>query len=276
MSQPDEFDAVRSDPDPLRRAKRAGELIAVYQQRSAELARLRRAAIEEARDARGLNYTEIADQLGITKGRITQIRTTAPPPERAFFGVGPVSVGVPLRFGTDDRMRTYVDASDLLAQEQTEGLLNGLSLTAQRFPIRPELDHPPPGDAVVICGPKSAPVGANLLSRDERLAVTKIGGRWWIEDRETGERYGSPRSDEPPLNADLGYFARHKIDGSAVLHVAGITAIGSSGVLHYLANHVAELWSKLGDTEFSLIVRCEYADDITITGSALLAGPYEW
>jgi Sigma-70, region 4 len=54
----------------------------VYQQRAVELARLRRAAIEEAHRDRGLSYTEIAEALGITKGRITQIRDTAPLPER--------------------------------------------------------------------------------------------------------------------------------------------------------------------------------------------------
>ncbi|MFE3988325.1 sigma factor-like helix-turn-helix DNA-binding protein [Nocardia tengchongensis] len=34
------------------------------------------------------SYTEIADRLGITKGRISQIRSTAPGPERAILGVG--------------------------------------------------------------------------------------------------------------------------------------------------------------------------------------------
>ncbi|MFE3024727.1 sigma factor-like helix-turn-helix DNA-binding protein [Nocardia tengchongensis] len=33
----------------------------------------------------GWSYTEIADRLGITKGRISQIRSTAPGPERALL-----------------------------------------------------------------------------------------------------------------------------------------------------------------------------------------------
>ena len=98
MSSPDDFDEVRRDPDPIRRGRR------VYQQRAAELARLRREAIEEAHIGQGLTYTEIATALGITKGRVTQIRGGAPARERAFFGVGPVHVGVPLREGTDDRI----------------------------------------------------------------------------------------------------------------------------------------------------------------------------
>src|SRR5213082_1665578 len=96
----DDFDSVRGDPDPVRRGLRATRLLTTYQQRAAELARLRKAAIEEAHRERGLSYTEIAKELGITKGRITQIRASDSRVERAFFGVGPVSVGVPYRYRT--------------------------------------------------------------------------------------------------------------------------------------------------------------------------------
>jgi hypothetical protein len=73
----DEFESVRRDPDPIRRGQRASSLLAHYQQRATELARLRKAAIEEAHRDRGMSYTEIAAALGITKGRITQIRNDA-------------------------------------------------------------------------------------------------------------------------------------------------------------------------------------------------------
>lgn len=272
----DEFEVVRRDPDPVRRGQRAGELITVYQQRSAELARIRKIAIEEARDKLGLSYTEIATKLGITKGRITQIRSSAPRAERAFFGVGPVHIGVPLRLGTDDRMRTYIDASDQQAQDQADALVSALALTPIKYPIRPEATEPPSGDAVVICGPKSAPVGANLLSRDDSLSINKIDGLWRIVDQNTGKATIAPRNDDPPLPADLGYLARHKTSDGVVVHVAGISAIGSSGVLHYLTTHLGDLWSSLGDVEFSMVVRCEYVDDITITDSAAFIGPYVW
>jgi hypothetical protein len=124
--QPDDFDAVRNDPDPIRRGRRATALMSIYQQRATELARVRREAIEEAHRTQSLTYTEIAAALGITKGRVTQIRSAAPPRERAFFGVGPIRVGVPLREGTDDRMRSYVDAADLATQEDTATLLTTL------------------------------------------------------------------------------------------------------------------------------------------------------
>lgn len=275
MSWRDELDAVTADPDPLRRARRAGELSEAYRQRQHELARVRRVAIDQA-NAQGMSYTEIAAAFGVSKGRISQIRSSAPPAERAFFGVGPVTVGVPLRFGTDDRMRTYIDAADALAQKETERQLAALSLAALDKPIRPERAEPFDGDAVVICGPKSAPVGAALLARDEHLDIRKVDGRWWIIDQETGEKFGSPRSDTPPINADIGYLARHLIDDRVVVHVAGITAVGSSGVLHYLTRNLPDLWAAVGDVEFSMVIRCEYSDDITITTSSALIDPIMW
>src|SRR5687767_3762361 len=107
-----EFENVRREPDPVRRGKRATDLLTIYQQRATELARLRKAAIEEAHRVGGLSYTEIAAALGITKGRITQIRNDAPRPERALFGIGPVSIGVPYRYQTTDRERPLIAAED--------------------------------------------------------------------------------------------------------------------------------------------------------------------
>ncbi|MGW5387231.1 sigma factor-like helix-turn-helix DNA-binding protein [Nocardia sp. NPDC003963] len=171
-----EFDEVRSDPDPVRRGQRATELITRYQQRAVELARLRKEAIEEAHRT-GLSYTEIAERLGITKGRISQIRTNAPPPERAFFGVGPVAVGIPRRVGVEDgRERRYFDVSDQSAQERVEVDLARLSLASTRFEIDPDAEDVPAGDAVVICGPKSAPVAQHLLAADDSLSFENIDG----------------------------------------------------------------------------------------------------
>jgi hypothetical protein len=276
MADVDDFDAVRADTDPLRRARRATTLQTHYQQRATELARLRKAAIEEAHREQNISYTEIAAALGITKGRITQIRSTAPGPERAFFGVGPVSVGVPLRHGTDYRMRTYIDASDALAQQQAESMLASLSLESERFNIEPDREEPPEGDSIVVCGPRSAPVGARLLADDEHLGFVRQDGKWRIEDRDAGAQYYSPRLSEPAEEAEFGYFARHRQENGVVLHVAGITAVGSSGVLHYLLANVRELYRSLGDVSFSMVVRCTYSGETAVTSSELVAGPYRW
>ncbi|MHA6793158.1 hypothetical protein ACVGVM_06490 [Pseudonocardia bannensis] len=271
---PDEFEDVRRDPDPIRRGQRAGALLSLYQQRATEMARLRRAAIEEAHD-QGMTYTEIATALGITKGRVTQIRNTAPAPERAFFGVGPVSIGVPLRQGTDDRMRSYIDAADVATLEATEALLNSLSLGVERFTVSPDTAEPPAGDAVVICGPKSAPLGADLMNRDPVLGMVRENDRWWITNKQTGERYGSPHNEAPTGSGDIAYLARHRDDSRVVVHIAGIHSPGSGGVAHYLGRHLGELHNQVGDKPFSMAIRCQL-DGLTVTGSEVLAGPYIW
>ena len=58
-----EFERVRQDPDPIRRAKRSTAMIEVYMVRMAELSHLRKGAIEQANDA-GMSYTEIAAAWG--------------------------------------------------------------------------------------------------------------------------------------------------------------------------------------------------------------------
>lgn len=275
MSGADEFDSVRRDPDPIRRGKRATDLLTLYQQRAAELARLRRAAIEQAHREQGMTYTEIATALGITKGRVTQIRSTAPGPERAFFGVGPVSVGVPYRYQTTDRQRPLIAAEDAQTGEQMERLLGTLALAVSRYQIEPDDAEAPARDTVVVCGPKSAPLGAALLADDPALSMIERDGRWWIEHRTTGERLSSPADDLAPQAADVAYVARHRQDDRVIVHIAGIHSIGSLGAAHYLTTHFAEIFRETGDESFSLAVRASY-DGLTITGSELAAGPYVW
>jgi hypothetical protein len=271
----DDFDDVRRDPDPLRRGRRATELLVVYQQRAAELARLRKVAVEDAHRELGLSYTQIAAAMGLTKGRVSQIRGTAPPPERAFFGTGPVSVGVPLRHGMTDRKRPLVAAEDMQAGEETARLLEGYALAVARYQIEPQTVAAPPGDAVVICGPKTAPVGAALLARDPVLDIREDGGRWWITERATGQRLGSPSDEPDPAAADLAYVARHCGGEHVTVHIAGIHAIGSLGAVHYLAGHLAELFAAAGDASLSLVTRASY-DGLQITSSSLAAGPFTW
>ena len=273
MSDADEFASVRRDPDPIRRGRRATELLTTYQQRSTELARLRKAAIEEAHRDRDMSYTEIAAALGITKGRVTQIRGSAPGPERALFGVGPVAVGVPYRYQTTDRERPLIAAEDARSGEQVEQLLSTLGFAVTRFQIDPDTRELPAGDAVVICGPKSSPMATSLLARDPAFTFAEEDDRWVIEDRSSGERHAS--SADSGGSGDLAYLARHQMGDRTVLHVAGIHAIGSLGALHYVTRHLSELHRSTGNAEFSCIIGAKY-DGLDVTASELISGPVVW
>jgi hypothetical protein len=105
--------------------------------------------------------------------------------------------------------------------------------------------------------------------------MSRDAKRWWIVDKTTGERFGSPLSEQPPGHADLGYLSRRVEGDRVIVHVAGIHSPGSRGVVHYLAHHLPELHRAVGDTSFSLAVRCQL-DELTVTASEILTGPHRW
>lgn len=195
--------------------------------------------------------------------------------ERNFFGDGPVTVAIPLRKGVVERERVLIAAEDSATVDQCESILAGQTLASIRTTITPDTTELPAGDAIVVCGPKSAPVGAWLLDRDPRLRMIEDRSQWSIFDRITGERHPSPSDGPDYPSRDIAYFARHLIDGRTVLHIAGIHAIGSLGMVHYLTCNLTELSATFGDEPFSLVTISDY-DGLTITGSALFLGPHRW
>lgn len=74
----DDVEDLRHEQDPLLQGARATDLINECGERVEELARIRRAAIERAHRRHGLTYAEIAEALGLSRGRLTQIRTSTP------------------------------------------------------------------------------------------------------------------------------------------------------------------------------------------------------
>ena len=273
MATADEFEEVRKNPDPIQRGLRAAELMVEYQQRAIELARLRKASIEEAHLS-GLSYTEIAEKLGVTKGRISQIRSSAPRRERAFFGVGPVAVGIPRRFGREDgRERPFFDATDEAARSTVEETLTQLSLAITNFPIDPDQTRPPEGDCVIICGPKSAPVAQNLLEADPFLGFDHDDDGWSIVDSRTDEQHRSPYQDDNSSRTDIGYFSRRTDGERIIVHIAGITSVGSLGTARWLQDNLDQVFEPTSAL-IDGVVECDFDEDFTVTNSRLLVGPY--
>lgn len=275
-STPDEFESVRVDPDPIRRGKRAGELITVYQQRAVELARLRKEAIEEARRSSDMSFTEIANALGITKGRVTQIRNTAPAPERAFFGVGPVEIALPGRLIRERGDVVIASEDDTAGARLIAGLEKLAFVVANRVVIDPREEWEPKGDAVVICGPASAHIGNVLMSADPVLTMT-LGDnvQWHIVDQATGNRFLSPMDEKDSTRADHAYIARRKLGSRVVVHIAGLHALGSVGAVHYLMRSLPELYAQYGDKQFSMAITSSF-DGLTPKEINVLVPPRVW
>lgn len=274
MSSTDEFADVRRDPDPIRRGRRATELLALYQQRSTELARLRREALEEAHRDLGLPYSQIATSLGITKGRVTQIRSTAPAAARALFGVGPVTIVTPYRYQVTDRERPLLAAEDVAAGEAAKQLLESFDFVTRSAQVGPDDTELPSGDLFVICGPKSSPAVRQLLNTDPRLTIAQDEDGWYIKDRQAQVRHHSP-SDTGRENADVAYVSRRTEGGRTITHVAGLHAIGSLGAVEYLTANAANLYAASAGDDFSLLVVSNF-DGLAIIGSAATSEPLWW
>lgn len=248
----DEFETVRRDRDPRRQGRRATELLVVYQQRIIELARLRREAIRRLQEDEGLSYAAVAGELGLSKGRVGQITQSAPPPERGLFGVGPLTVAVPLRAGSD-RERPVIASEDAIAYERLAAYLRDLNFPVQQQRIPPDGDWRPTGDTVAICGPKSSPVSAAALAADPLLDFRQRDGRWEIADRRNGARWASPLDDDPASGRDIAYVGRLPVAAGSMLLIAGVHALGSVGAVDYLVRHARTVHREVGDQPFSMV-----------------------
>ena len=245
-----------------------------FQQAEVELSRIRREAMEQAA-AGGTSYSEIARQVGLTRGRVSQIRTSGPAIERAFFGVGPIELGVPFRH-IDDRDHPLIAAEDLAARDRLTEVLTGLAFHVDHSGILPDTPWRPSGaDLIAICGPKSSTMIKELFETDPTLAWVRDTeqDRWILEDRQVGTRYESPMDDDDPTATDIGYLGRLPFDdGRHLLLIAGVHAIGSVGVIHYLRAHVKRLYDEVGKKPFSMVIRSDHQGD-EITSSELACQP---
>ncbi len=220
-------------------------------------------------------YSQIATAIGITKGRVTQIRTSAPSRARPLFGVGPVTIVLPFRYQVTDRERPLLAAEDVAAGELAKQLLESFGFATRVAQLGPEDHHLPEGDLFVICGPKSSPAVAQLFASDPRLTMTEDGSGWFIENRATIERYRSPLDEASTRASDTAYVARRTEGTRTITHVAGIHAIGSLGAVEYLTQHAADLYQATAPRDFSLIVASDHKG-LTITRTEALELPLVW
>lgn len=262
----DEFESVRRETDPRRQGRRATELLAVYQQRMTELARLRREDMRRLQ-LEGLSYAAVATEFGLSKGRIGQITQTAPPPERALFGVGPVTVALPLRPG-GERALPVIASEDALAYDRLAALLRELLLAVEQLRIPVDGAWSPDGDVIAICGPKSSPVSAAALGADPLLDFRAEDGRWVIADRHDGTSYRSPLDDGED-GRDIAYLGRVPVPGGTMLLIAGVHALGSVGAVDYLVGHAAELYRQVGEGTFSMVTASRHDGERVVESEAL-------
>ncbi len=70
----EKFSQLHDVQNPLDQFAQATELLSFNQQLGVEIARVRKQAIERAVNEYGMSYSAVAEAVGLTKGRIAQIK----------------------------------------------------------------------------------------------------------------------------------------------------------------------------------------------------------
>ena len=257
----DDIERVATIGDPADRARVATELLATHQDAVTRLAQIRRRAIAELRSS-GLSYAQVADALGVSRGRIAQLRAGRHVVEHDFFGGPAVTIATPLRASNVDR--PLVAQEDFEAAATLARVLNAAEIetTQAQVSTRGEIDFSP--DALVaICGPKSSHMIAQAIATDPVFDFSPdAAGLWLIRDRGSGETFRSPAAEDPSADRDVAYVARLRRPGGErpFLVIAGVQAIGSLGAVTYLSDPTVlhALHRKTAGKLFSMVVRSRF------------------
>ncbi|WP_239126418.1 sigma factor-like helix-turn-helix DNA-binding protein [Asanoa siamensis] len=249
--------------DPFELLRQATERMSTAQEEITELARLRRRVIQELHND-GLSYADIAQRVGLTRGRIHQIRQAAPAPEGAFLGSGTVTIITPLKREAI-RSRPVVAIEDVAGAQRLGELARSMGLSAEFEHVgvdgAVDLNRP---SLIVISGPRISDTVAAVLAQDPTLQFERAAdGPWTLVDRATGTVYRSGQDQTPPTNSDVAYLGRlPRPDGQgSVMIFTGIHPPGSLGVVELICSRLAELYAAVKTDNFSVLVETEYDPD---------------
>ena len=193
--------------DPFELLREATARMAAAQEEVTELARLRRRVIQELHDG-GMSYADIAQQVGLTRGRIHQIRHGGPAPEGAFLGQGTVTIITPLKQEAIGS-RPVVAVEDVTGAQRLGDLARsfGLEPSFESIPIGGEIDLNRP-NLVVISGPRISTHVAQVLAQDPALRFERASdGPWTLVDRTTGVVHRSGQDQKQQHNWDAATSA---------------------------------------------------------------------
>lgn len=253
--------AITAAPDPIERINRVGIAITEVENLTAELTRQRREDIDTL-IAEGMGQNEIGRRTGLSSARMSQIRRSGPPPERAWFGSknGMIIVAVAEKREADKAQPgPVVSIDDMQAYDRLRRLAEDLGLKSTYEIVAP------PGNVklnrdglVLICGPRHSALIEQVLEADDKLGFDRDAHGWHLIDREAGTVYRSPEdSGEPGDIAYLGRLPRPDGKGTFV-YIAGIHAAGAAGAVHWLSTELGALYRDVRTRRFSMLVQCRY------------------
>lgn len=248
--------------DPRERARVVSSLIDDYQAAISELSRVRRETLEGLQ-AGGMTQGQMADLLGMSRSRVSQLLSAGVRPERAFLGSGRLTVAI----GAKQEANRHdpgevVSAEAFAAYEMLAELARTVGLDAGYEFVQPpghvHLNRP---NLIVLTNPRLLPFLAQVMEADPHLRYLVDEQGWYIRDETTGTDYRSPR--DRGETADYGYVGRlPRPDGKGTfLYLAGTHAQGTLGAAHYVATNLGELYKELKNRRFSTVVIAHYDPD---------------
>jgi hypothetical protein len=232
-----------------------------HQAAIADLSAERRDCIEELLTV-GVTQTQLAAQLGMSRGRISQLMSSGVRVERTFFGTAKVTVAIggKLETGRTDGKPLVVASSEAYgAFEQLGGLLRTLGLDAESEIVPPpgllQLNRP---NLVVLTSPRLLPFVGQVLDADPHLGFTSDEQGWYLVDKTTATEYRSP--SEKGEHVDYAYLGRlPRPDGKGTfLYLAGIHAPGTAGAVHHLEQHLPELFKEVKNRRWSMLISTRF------------------
>jgi hypothetical protein len=220
------------------------------------------------------NRGDLAKALGVTTAELDSMINSQSPDYPAPPAAAQVTIAVPQRPG--EREFIALEDSATAAQLSKIAHANGMDADVEYIPTSGWIDLNR-ASLVVVCGPKTSPITAAALAADPRLTFEQSGSRWELVEHATATRYASPMDDpEHPGHADVAYLGRLPCpNGSGTfLLIAGVHAIGSLGVAHYLAEYPEFLDGGNQARPFSMVVTSRFDPTAkTITNVRALTEP---
>ncbi|WP_198587259.1 winged helix-turn-helix domain-containing protein [Glycomyces xiaoerkulensis] len=261
----------------MHRAREVHAAIESLQGQVNKLAAVRRDALNELVD-QGLTVTKISEGVGISRSRVSQLRSAGVKPERLFFGSGRVTVAIgskPELGRKDSAQKSMVSQEAFKAYELIADTTRSLGLDAVQEIVPPsgmiDLNRE---NLVVLCSVRLLPFLSQVMAADSHLDFVEDEDGWFLRDHSTSTDYRSPRDSGE--RKDIGYVGRLPGPGgrNTFLYAAGIHAEGTLGAARWLADNASDLYKQLKLQRFSTLVEADFDDSGNVTSTQQLTALY--
>jgi transcriptional regulator with XRE-family HTH domain len=270
---------LRAITDPLDRAQRAQYLI---DQVPAIASRVRFEAVTELGST--MTHVEIAEALGLTRARVSQILKAGPPPERALLApeAGVFTVAVVQKIDAETRQRSIL-LSTRTAFDKLQKLAASMDIETAAAPE----PVPMPGhidlnrsNLAVLIGPRISSFVAQVVASDPTVKWRQDKqGRWYLTDTKTGQEFHSDfdngwESPAPAVRTCIAQIGRvRRPDGQGTfLYLGGAHSPGTSGAVEVFTREIVNIWNLARRAPWSAVVLTR-VDESGETISADLATP---